>query len=67
MFIFHPREVYSVNIHTKPEGVVSIFVLFTEYGQNNCRMAKTTKWLNAILDYMKKVKSSISMVFGLVF
>ena len=28
------------------------------------RMAKTTKWLNAILDYMKKAKSSISMVFG---
>ena len=31
----------------------------------NIRMAKTTKWLNAILHYMKKVKSSISMVFGL--
>ena len=31
------------------------------------RMAKTAKRLNAILDYMKKVKSSISMVFGLVF
>ena len=32
-------------------------------------MAKTTKWLNAILDYMKKVKLSIhvSMVCGLVF
>ena len=29
----------------------------------NCRMAKTAKRLNAILDYMKKVKSSISMVF----
>ena len=27
----------------------------------NIRMAKTTKWLNAILHYMKKVKSSISM------
>ena len=25
-------------------------------------MAKTTEWLNAILDYMKKVKLSISMV-----
>ncbi len=25
-------------------------------------MAKTTKWLNAILDYMKKVKSNISTV-----
>ncbi len=30
-------------------------------------MAKTTEWLNAILDYMRKVKSPISMVFGLVF
>ena len=30
-------------------------------------MAKTAKRLNSILDYMKKVKSSISMVFGLVF
>ena len=30
-------------------------------------MAKVAKRLNAILDYMKKVKSSISMVFGLVF
>ena len=30
----------------------------------NSRMAKR---LNAILDYMKKVKSSISIVFGLVF
>ena len=28
------------------------------------RMAKTTKWLNAILDYMKKVKLNISTVFG---
>ena len=28
-------------------------------------MAKTTKWLNAILHYMRKVKSSISIVFGL--
>ena len=27
----------------------------------NIRMAKTTEWLNAILHYMKKVKSSISM------
>ena len=26
-------------------------------------MAKTTQWLNAILDYTKKVKLSISMVF----
>ena len=25
-------------------------------------MATTTKWLNAILDYVKKVKLSISMV-----
>ena len=25
-------------------------------------MAKTTQWLNAILDYMKKVKSNISTV-----
>ena len=33
----------------------------------NYRMAKTAKRLNAILDYMRKVKSSISMVFGLVF
>ena len=33
----------------------------------NYRMAKAAKRLNAILDYMKKVKSSISMVFGLVF
>ena len=33
----------------------------------NYRMAKTAKRLNAILDYMKKVKSSISIVFGLVF
>ena len=28
----------------------------------NYRMAKATKRLNAILDYMKKVKSSMSMV-----
>ena len=28
----------------------------------NYRMAKTAKRLNAILDYMRKVKSSISMV-----
>ena len=34
---------------------------------DNYRMAKAAKRLNAILDYMKKVKSSISMVFGLVF
>ena len=32
----------------------------------NCRMAKTAKWLNAILEYVRNVKSSISMVFGLV-
>ena len=25
-------------------------------------MAKTTKWLNVILDYMKKVKSNVSTV-----
>ena len=31
------------------------------------RMAKTTKWLNAILHYMRKVKSSISIVYGPVF
>ena len=31
------------------------------------RMAQTTQWLPAILDYMKEVKSSISMCFGLVF
>ena len=30
--------------------------------KNNYRMAKTTKWLNAILDYIKKVRLSISMV-----
>ena len=35
--------------------------------RNNYRMAKAAKQLNAILDYMRKVKSSISMVFGLVF
>ena len=35
--------------------------------RNNYRMAKAAKRLNAILDYMRKVKSSISMVFGLVF
>ena len=34
---------------------------------NNDRMAKAAKRLNTILDYMRKVKSSISMVFGLVF
>ena len=34
---------------------------------DNIRMAKTTKWLNAILHYMKKVKSSISIVYGPVF
>ena len=28
------------------------------------RMAKATKWLQAILDYMKKVKSITSTVFG---
>ena len=35
--------------------------------RDNYRMAKAAKRLNAILDYMKRVKSSISMVFGLVF
>ena len=29
-------------------------------------MAQITKWLHAIWDYMKKAKSSISMVFDLV-
>ena len=28
--IFHPLEVYSANILTKPEDAVSIFALFTE-------------------------------------
>ena len=28
------------------------------------RMAKATKWLQAILDYMKMVKSITSTVFG---
>ena len=32
----------------------------------NYRMAKTSERLNAIHNYMKKVKSNISMVFGLV-
>ena len=32
----------------------------------NSRMAKTSERLNAIHNYMKKVKSNISMVFGLV-
>ena len=35
------------------------------YGYNS-RMAKTSERLNAIHNYMKKVKSNISMVFGLV-
>ena len=30
----------------------------------NSRMAQTTEWLQAIWNYMKKVKLSISMVFG---
>ena len=36
------------------------------YFRPNYRMAKTVKRLNAILNYVRKVKSSISMVFGLV-
>ena len=33
--IFHPLEVYSANILTKPEDAVSIFALFTERVWNN--------------------------------
>ena len=33
----------------------------------NYRMAKAAKQLNAILDYIKKVESTISMVSDLVF
>ena len=36
----------------------------TVYFKIIVRMAKATKWLQAILDYMKKVKSITSTVFG---
>uniref|UniRef100_A0A1X7SPB6 Uncharacterized protein n=1 Tax=Amphimedon queenslandica TaxID=400682 RepID=A0A1X7SPB6_AMPQE len=38
-----------------------------EFEIKGIRMAKAAKRLNAILDYMRKVKSSMSMVFDLVF
>ena len=70
-------EVTTENIHLPLKLFTGTFVITVIQSSNsrlslqafsdNYRMAKTTKWLNAILDYMKKVKSSISMVYGLVF
>jgi len=45
-------------------------VVYSMYGSKiaamniNCQMAQITKWLHAIWDYMKKVKSNISMVWS---
>ena len=45
-----------------------VFITQSHYNHElyNYRMVKTAKRLNAILDYTRKMKSSILMVLGLV-
>ena len=60
--MYYGREKTSDNLQ-KP--ICFFRSVFSDCGDTlltNIRMAKTTKWLNAILHYMKKVKSSISIV-----
>ena len=49
---------------TKSGGSIAQVVYMYIYMTDNYRMAKTTKWLQAILDYMKKAELSTSTVFG---
>ena len=51
------RHTWRYQWFLKNDSVLAMFHQFV-------RMAKATKWLQAILDYMKKVKLITSTVFG---